>query len=160
MTKKAGNGSNSKNNSNNEKHKKNLGGRPTKYNAFFTPKVAFLAGKLGYTDFKIAEVLEINEETLNSWKKRHPKFSNSLQKGKGSVNDQVENSLIRRALGCYVPETKVLRDGTKIEIQKHYPPEPRAARSLLEVRNPKRWRNKTDVTANINITIDKDDLDV
>lgn len=53
----------------------------------------------GLVDKQIAENIGITEQTLNVWKKNYPSFSESLKRGKEVVDRQVENALLKRALG-------------------------------------------------------------
>ena len=52
----------------------------------------------GLTDQQIAHNVGINTATLYDWKKRFPKISESLKKGKEVVDFQVENALLKKAL--------------------------------------------------------------
>lgn len=53
----------------------------------------------GLTDKQISHNIGITEQTLNNWKKKYPSFFESLKKGKEVVDLEVENSLLKRALG-------------------------------------------------------------
>lgn len=53
----------------------------------------------GLTDEQIAEKLDIRRETLYAWKNKYPNISNALKKGKEVIDRQVENALLKRALG-------------------------------------------------------------
>lgn len=53
----------------------------------------------GLTDKQIAYNIGITEQTLNNWKNSYPSFFESLKKGKEVVDRQVENALLKRALG-------------------------------------------------------------
>lgn len=53
----------------------------------------------GLTDKQIAHNIGIAEQTLNVWKKQFSSFSESLKKGKEVVDRQVENALLKKALG-------------------------------------------------------------
>lgn len=52
----------------------------------------------GLTDEQIAHNIGINVATIYEWKKRFPKISDSLKKGKEIVDFQVENALLQKAL--------------------------------------------------------------
>lgn len=62
----------------------------------------------GLTDKQIAENIGVTEQTLNVWKKNHPSFFESLKKGKEVVDRQVENALLKRALGYVYNENKYI----------------------------------------------------
>lgn len=53
----------------------------------------------GLTDEQIAENIGITAATLYDWKKKFFEFSEALKKGKEVVDRQVENALLKRALG-------------------------------------------------------------
>src|SRR6478735_6736738 len=53
----------------------------------------------GLTDEQIAHNVGVSRSTLNDWKKRYPDISDALKKGKEVVDLQVENALLKRALG-------------------------------------------------------------
>ena len=53
----------------------------------------------GLTDEQIAENIGISRSTLNMWKNRYSDISDTLKRGKDVIDLQVENALLRRALG-------------------------------------------------------------
>lgn len=162
---------------------KHPGGRPSKYNAEYHPKIAGLLGQLGRTDKEISAELGISEVTLNAWKKEHPEFLKSLKKGKDHIDDQVESSLLRRALGYSFTETKrYLRplyasngdpvigpDGKQQKgaireevTEKSVVPDVTAQIFWLKNRRSDRWRDKHDVeqTGNFTLVFDKEDANL
>ncbi|WP_212746858.1 terminase [Pediococcus stilesii] len=58
----------------------------------------------GLTDEQIAMNIGIIRTTLYDWKKKYPDISNALKKGKEVVDRQVENSLLKKALGTTVTD--------------------------------------------------------
>lgn len=60
----------------------------------------------GLTDEQIANNMGIKRQTLYDWKKHYPDISDTLKKGKEVVDYQVENALLRRALGYTFTEKK------------------------------------------------------
>lgn len=62
----------------------------------------------GLTDEQIAANIGINTATLYDWKKKYPKISESLKRGKEIVDIQVENALLKRALGYSYNEDKYI----------------------------------------------------
>jgi hypothetical protein len=73
-------------------------GRPTKYNTGMNKRVFKLA-LLGATDSEMALVLGIAESTLNEWKLKYHKFSESINKGKLEADANVAASLYKRSIG-------------------------------------------------------------
>ena len=94
----------------------------------------------GLTDEQIAGNIGINTSTLYDWKNKFPKISEALKKGKEVVDIQVENALLKRALGYDFQETRVEKsdkDGTKIiQTLKHIPADTTAQIFWLKNRRP------------------------
>lgn len=103
----------------------------------------------GLTDEQIANNMGINRRTLTDWKKKYDPISLTLKKGKEVVDIQVENSLLKRALGYkYKETTKELTDNgiqvTKI-VEKEVVPDTTAQIFWLKNRKPKEWRDKQEM---------------
>lgn len=79
---------------------KNPGGRPSKYSKQLA-KLAYQLCRLhGYTDEKLATVLDVGISTLKRWKDEHPEFRAQVQQGKDEFDcEQVESALLKRAKG-------------------------------------------------------------
>ncbi|RDW17034.1 hypothetical protein CWR48_15650 [Oceanobacillus arenosus] len=60
----------------------------------------------GLTDEQIASNMGISRSTLNEWKKKYSVISDTLKRGKEVVDRQVENALLKRALGYEYTEKK------------------------------------------------------
>lgn len=60
----------------------------------------------GLTDDQIASNVGCSRSTLNEWKKRYSDISDALKKGKTVVNVEVENALLKKALGTTVKTTQ------------------------------------------------------
>ena len=103
----------------------------------------------GLTDEQIAGNIGINTSTLYDWKNKFPKISEALKNGKEVVDIQVENALLKRALGYDFQETRVEKsdkDGTKIiQILKHIPADTTAQIFWLKNRRPDKWRDKPEI---------------
>jgi len=97
-------------------------GRPTKYQPHH-PKLAFNFCLLGATDSQLSDFFQINELTLNRWKKAYPNFSKSLKTGKLLADSMVSKSLYRQALAGNVT----------------------ACIFWLKNRQPALWRDKHDI---------------
>lgn len=73
-----------------------------KYEYWLTPEGLLLLegwARDGMIDEQISERIGINPATLYDWKKKYPEISKALKKGKEVVDCQVENALLKRALG-------------------------------------------------------------
>lgn len=112
----------------------------------------------GLTDEQIAHNMGIRRETLIEWKKKYPNISNTLKKGKEIVDFQVENALLKKALGhkeivlkaFKVKEVKY-KDGKRVsekeriehaEEEVYIPPDTLAEIFWLKNRKPDKWREK------------------
>lgn len=62
----------------------------------------------GLTDEQIAGNAGINPATLYDWKKKYGEISEALKRGKEIVDIQVENALLKRALGYSYNEDKYI----------------------------------------------------
>lgn len=119
-----------------------------KYEYWLTPDgLTLLEGwaRDGLTDEQIAKNIGINPATLYDWKKKFNKFSEALKKGKEVVDIEVENALLKRALGYDYQEERIEKsdkDGTKIiQTLKHVPADTTAQIFWLRNRKPSKWRN-------------------
>jgi transposase-like protein len=127
-------------------------GRSTKYNPDITPQLAKQYAREGLIDKEIAPRLGITTSTLYEWKKKYPEFSDALKHGKEFIDSQVEDSLLKRALGYEIVEEEFKRVvgplGVKQirvkKVRKHIPPDVAAAIIWLKNRQSKRWRDKVD----------------
>lgn len=126
---------------------KNEGGRPTKYRATYAVQV-FKLCLLGATDKDMAAFFDVCEATINTWKGEHPKFLDSIRRGRDRADAEVANSLYRRALGYSHPAVKINQyEGVAVvtPYTEHYPPDTPAASLWLRNRQPERWRDKVEL---------------
>lgn len=82
-----------------------------KYEYWLTPEgLLKLEGwaRDGLTDEQIAQNIGVHRDTLNEWKKKYPVISDTLKRGKEVVDRQVENALLKRALGYKYNEDKYI----------------------------------------------------
>ena len=110
----------------------------------------------GLTDEQIAHNIGIRRETLYVWKNKYPNISNALKKGKEVIDRQVENALLKRALGYEYEEVKQIiekdekgKDRKRIEkTVKQVIPDTTAQIFWLKNRKPDVWRDRqqTEVT--------------
>lgn len=98
----------------------------------------------GLTDEQIAHNAGISIKTLYNWKREHLPILQALKKGKEVVDLQVENALLKRALGySYEETTKELLDGELIikkTVTKEVAPDVTAQIFWLKNRCPEKWR--------------------
>ena len=96
----------------------------------------------GLTDQQISDNIGISRSTLSAWKNKFQDISDALKKGKEIVDFQVENALLKRALGYDYLEERVGKDGVKITCNKHVPPDVTAIIFWLKNRRPDKWRDR------------------
>lgn len=65
----------------------------------------------GLTDEQIATNIGITAKTLYDWKKKYSNICEALKRGKDVVDRQVENALLKRALGYEYEEVKEKFEG-------------------------------------------------
>ena len=114
----------------------------------------------GLTDEQIAATIGICRDTLIEWKKKYSDISDTLKRGKDIVDIQVENALLKRALGyTYIETTQErvddydphtgLKTGSHMEVTKtvtkEVQPDTTAQIFWLKNRKPDTWRDKRDV---------------
>lgn len=109
----------------------------------------------GLTDEQIAANIGISRSTLNEWKNRFSDISDTLKRGKEVVDIQVENALLKRALGYtykeitreaqFNPQTEQYEMVVTKEITKEVVPDTTAQIFWLKNRKPDEWRDKKDV---------------
>ena len=103
----------------------------------------------GLTQKQIADNLGINVDTLIEYKKKYPDFSEALKKGKEVVDIEVENALLKKALGYTIMlrKQKVTKDGDVVDIEEevHIPPDTTAQIFWLKNRRKQQWRDKVEV---------------
>ena len=105
--------------------------------------------------------------TFRVWRDNFPALSAALKRGKAPVDIQVENALLKRALGFEyeevtteiedVPTGKIGEDGKPIFKQRKHikkttkmvPPDTAAAFIWLKNRKPKQWRDKREYVADV-----------
>lgn len=143
----------------------NQSGLPKKYYKHYARQAYFMT-LMGFTLVQIAQVFEVNYDTVLLWQRTHPKFTEAIQKGRAVADGEVAYSLYKRALGYshphqviltnrvreYDDKGKVVREYTKpliVDTVKHYPPDTAAATKWLRARQPEVWGNKLEVKGQI-----------
>lgn len=115
----------------------------------------------GLTDEQIASNMGITRKTLAEWKNKYGDICDTLKRGKAVVDIQVENALLKRALGYsydevtrervldYDPSTGQVV-GSHMEVTKTVRKEVQGDTTAqifwLKNRRPEQWRDKRDVS--------------
>lgn len=141
---------------------KHPGGRPTKYNAEWHPKIARALTLAGRTVDQVAEELELSPSTVKLWMDKYPEFSSAIKDSRDVPDDKVERALYELATGYEYDAEKplVVSDGkdtgAHVEIAQYrekVPPNPTAIIFWLKNRRPKTWRDKHEVAVDSNVEI-------
>lgn len=114
----------------------------------------------GLTNEQIASNLGISKTTFYKMLNEHSELSELLKKGKEIIDYEVENALLRRALG-YKYEEKTyetkwddnqgkFREVLTKRVIKEVSPDTTAQIYWLNNRKPKQWRNKQDIDVSNN----------
>jgi len=112
----------------------------------------------GLTDEQIAKNIGVSYSTFRVWRDKHPALSAALKKGKAPVDIEVENALLKKALGFSVMVKKPIKVKTKRQLQGkgtieeehieyaeeevYVPPDTAAQIFWLKNRKPDKWRDK------------------
>lgn len=112
----------------------------------------------GLTDEQMAQKMGINVATLYRWKNEYSEICNALKTSKELVDIEVENSLLKNALGYHYVEqvvqsrkeviyengkrVKEVTEPEVIEVERWKPGESVAQFFWLKNRKPKNWRDK------------------
>lgn len=121
--------------------------RPTNYRNEYAEQARQLC-LLGYIDKQLADFFNVSEQTINTWKNKHPEFLESIKKGKVIADAEVVESLYNRAKGFDYEEVelKVVSGKTsKKIIKKRALPDPTSAIFFLKNRQSKYWRDKQEI---------------
>jgi hypothetical protein len=121
---------------------------------------------LGHTESEMAKVIGISTSTLSKWKERFPEVLDAIHEGKDEADGKVANALYQVAIGYSHEDVQILTNRVKVKdergkvieerteplivpVTKYYPPNVRAAIKFLQVRQPGRWSERTEVSGNI-----------
>jgi hypothetical protein len=102
----------------------------------------------GLFDAQIAKNMGISEATLYRYKANHPEIKEALRKGKEVVDIEVENAMLKRALGYTVRivEQKIDKFGDVHDCERdvHIPGDVTAQIFWLKNRRRQQWRDKVE----------------
>lgn len=103
--------------------------------------------RMGLTDEQIAKNMGVGLSTLKDWKNKYPAILDALKRGKAPVDFEVENALLKRAIGFEYEEVETTIeeiDGKQRKrikkIKKVALPETSAMIFWLKNRKPEQWR--------------------
>ncbi|SRR6266540_108677 len=134
-------------------------GRPSKYKIEYAEQ-AYKLCLLGSTDKQLANFFEVEEKTVNTWKKQQTEFLQSLKRGKNEADANVASKLYTRAIGYSYEEVTFEKIGSKEALEKtpneqiavevykkklvikQIPPDTTAQIFWLKNRQREHWRDK------------------
>lgn len=127
----------------------------SKYFTHVEPKLTLVEGwaRDGLTDKQIAKNLGISKDSFYKYKKQYSDFSDSLKKGKEIIDYEVENALLKRALGYEYHEVTYEHGEETKRVTKQVAPDTTAQIFWLKNRKPDRWRDKQVVESNNTIEV-------
>ena len=119
---------------------------------------------LGATDIQIADVLEVNKNTVAHWKATKPEYAAALKRGKIEADAEIAEAFYRCAKGGFT-----LKSTRKIWSEKmctfmeetatrEIGPNQFACQKWLSMRQREKWTEvqKLDITNNVNLNITED----
>ena len=120
-----------------------------KYEYWLTPEgLLKLEGwaRDGLTNEQIAQNIGVSRKTLQEWCVKYGDIGDTLKRGKEVVDRQVENALLKRAIGYEYEEVSEKGMMTEKKItKKQVVPDVTAQIFWLKNRRPDKWKDKQDV---------------
>jgi 16S rRNA C967 or C1407 C5-methylase (RsmB/RsmF family) len=128
-----------------------------KYDDYVKPKLALIEAwaRDGYIEEDIAKKLGVSRASLSEYKKTQPDLVNALKRGREVIDYEVENALLKSALGYeYYEETfethwhDVKKEFVEVcvkRVKKTMPPSNTAQIFWLKNRKPKEWRDTKEI---------------
>lgn len=102
----------------------------------------------GLSDEQIATNMGITDSTFYEWKKKYSDISEALKEGKDVVDRQVENALLKSALGYKYDEVTEERRDDMLIVTKvvHKEVQPNTTAQIFWLKNRKRaeWRDRVE----------------
>lgn len=119
----------------------------SKYFTHVEPKLKLVEcwARDGLTDEQIANNLGIAYSTLREYRDKYSALSAALKKGKEIVDYEVENALLKRALGYEYEEVTYEHGKETKRVLKHVVGDTTAQIFWLKNRKPQQWRDKKDI---------------
>ncbi|MDX6038910.1 terminase [Scandinavium lactucae] len=118
--------------------------RPTKYREEFA-HLALTLCRLGATDAELGTALDVDERSINRWKKLYPEFCQSIKRGKLFADARGVEALYQKATGyLHLQDDIRVINGEVVKTQtiRHYPPDTTACIFWLKNRRPEYWQDR------------------
>jgi hypothetical protein len=128
-------------------------GRPSKYRLEYAEQARKLC-LLGLTDGELGDFFGVDEATIHRWKHTHKDFCESILTGKMLADSDVADSLYKSAVGGHFisEERPVGGENGPASVQplkRQVAPSVQAQSLWLRNRQPRLWRDKIEVQADI-----------
>ncbi|WP_245541919.1 helix-turn-helix domain-containing protein [Salinicoccus albus] len=98
----------------------------------------------GLTDEQIMHNIGCSSSTFYKWKKENSEISEALKRGKEVIDIQVENALLKSALGFQYSEEAITNIGEVVTVKRYSKPNTTAQIFWLKNRKSDTWRDKTE----------------
>jgi hypothetical protein len=102
----------------------------------------------GLTEKQICKNIGVSESVFAEYKHIHPELVEVIKRGKASIVSEIENALVKRALGFEYEEVKTYiktEDGKAVtyteKTRKYLPPDVGACAILLKNKSPNEYTN-------------------
>lgn len=133
--------------------KSKASGRPSIYKPEYHPEQARKLTLLGLTIEELADVFQVNQETVHDWMRKHPEFSEAIHRGRTVADAEVAASLYQRAVGYEYQKAQAFVDRFGEEHVVVYTeklhPDVGAAKSWLANRQRGRWTERQEVAHDV-----------
>lgn len=123
---------------------KGAGGRPSAYKPEYAEQAKKLC-LLSATDDSLADFFSVDVRTIGNWKNAHPEFLQAIKDGKTVADQNVAQSLYRKATGWKQKQQKLIGDKV-VEWEEALPASDTAAIFWLKNRCKEQWRDRHEVT--------------
>ena len=128
-------------------------GRPTKYRPEYAEQARKLC-LLGLIDGELADFFGVDEATIHRWKHTHKDFCESISTGKMLADSDVADSLYRSAVGGHFITEERPAGGENgpasiLPLKRQVAPSVQAQSLWLRNRQPRLWRDRIEVQADI-----------
>lgn len=98
--------------------------------------------KDGLNDEQIAHNIGIGVRTFYTWLSKYKQLKHVLKQSKEVVDREVENALLKSAIGYYLDEERIDSEGNVYPVRRFVPPNTTAQIFWLKNRKPNEWRDK------------------
>lgn len=127
--------------------RRNCGGRPTAWKDSYLDIISRISASPAVAEFtpeRWAKLFRISRATWFRWLNQHPEITRILLIAEDWAEiEEVERALHKRATGYDYTE-EVQGGGGIVEVKRHLPPSPEAAKFYLTNRAPHRWSERSD----------------